>query len=175
MPAATVPTSPAASSRRLCPICAPARSRCGPPPRRPAPRPALTDDELVLAARIAVQPGDRAEALALLDEIVAWRRQNQPGGQNCGSVFVNPIPGAVTAGQLVDQLGLRGHQVGTAFVSPKHANFIQGTDGGRAATCADRHRASRSPRRRGIELRSGPPGRLRHAIGAGAGLDGRGA
>lgn len=139
---------------------------------------ALTDDELVLAARIAVQPGDRAEALALLDEIVAWRRQNQPGGQNCGSVFVNPIPGAVTAGQLVDQLGLRGHQVGTAFVSPKHANFIQGTDGGRAddvraliATVREQVAAAT-----GIELRS----EVRQvgfgiAIGAGAGLDGGGA
>lgn len=117
---------------------------------------ALTDHEIVLSARIAVQPGDRDAAVTLLDEIVAWRRQHQPGGQNCGSVFVNPVPGAVTAGALVDQLGLRGHQVGSAFVSPKHANFIQGTDGGRAddvrALIADVRRQVASAT--GVELRS---------------------
>jgi UDP-N-acetylmuramate dehydrogenase len=47
-------------------------------------------------------------------------------------VFVNPIPGEVTAGGLIDGLGLRGLRVGTAFVSEKHANFVQATDGGSA-------------------------------------------
>lgn len=117
---------------------------------------ALTDDELVIAATIAVQPGDRTAALQLLDEIVAWRREHQPGGQNCGSVFVNPVPGAITAGLLVDRLGLRGHRIGSAFVSPKHANFIQGSDGGRAddvrAVIADvRERVAAAT---GFELRS---------------------
>ena len=33
-------------------------------------------------------------------EIVRWRREHQPGGQNAGSVFVNPVPGEVSAGSL---------------------------------------------------------------------------
>ena len=41
---------------------------------------------------------------------------------SCGSVFVNP-PGH-KAGQLIDQAGLRGYQIGEAQVSEKHANFI---------------------------------------------------
>lgn len=89
--------------------------------------------ELVVDAQIAVQPGDAEAAKAELEEIVRWRRENQPGGQNAGSVFVNPVPGEVSAGALIDGLGLRGHRIGTAEVSTKHANFIQADPGGRAA------------------------------------------
>jgi UDP-N-acetylmuramate dehydrogenase len=92
----------------------------------------LTDDDVVVAGPIPVVPGDREEAEAELAEIVRWRRENQPGGQNAGSVFVNPVPGEVSAGMLIDGLGLRGFSIGTAGVSEKHANFIQGSDGGSA-------------------------------------------
>ena len=88
--------------------------------------------ELVLDATLQLQPGDAEVSGRLISEIVAWRRANQPGGQNAGSVFVNPVPGEVSAGALVDAAGLRGHRVGTAMVSDKHANFIQADDGGRA-------------------------------------------
>jgi UDP-N-acetylmuramate dehydrogenase len=93
----------------------------------------LTDDEIVVTATIRVTPGDREAAEAELAEIVRWRRENQPGGQNAGSVFVNPVPGEVSAGSLIDRLGLRGFSIGTAGVSQKHANFIQGSDGGSAS------------------------------------------
>ena len=63
--------------------------------------------------------------MAEIDEIVKWRRENQPGGQNAGSVFVNPIPHQLSAGQVIDECGLRGLRRGTAQVSMKHANFIQ--------------------------------------------------
>lgn len=92
----------------------------------------LTDDHVVVSARLRVRPGDRAESEAELAEIVRWRRENQPGGQNAGSVFVNPVPGEVSAGGLIDALGLRGLRHGTASVSEKHANFIQGSEGGSA-------------------------------------------
>lgn len=63
-------------------------------------------------------------------EIVAWRRANQPGGQNAGSVFTNP-PGD-SAGRLIEAVGAKGLRMGSAQVSPKHANFIQADEGGRA-------------------------------------------
>ena len=67
------------------------------------------------------------------DEIVRWRREHQPGGQNCGSVFVNPVPGEVSAGALIDSIGLRGVRQGTAAISDKHANFILSEPGGAAS------------------------------------------
>lgn len=92
----------------------------------------LTDDHVVVAVVLRVQTGDRQAAERELSEIVRWRRENQPGGQNAGSVFVNPVPGEVSAGMLIDGLGLRGARIGTAWVSDKHANFILGSDGGSA-------------------------------------------
>lgn len=93
----------------------------------------LTDDDIVVSAALRVRSGDRDAAEAELAEIVRWRRDNQPGGQNAGSVFVNPVPGEVSAGMLIDRLGLRGFTIGTAGVSEKHANFIQASDAGSAA------------------------------------------
>lgn len=93
----------------------------------------LTDTELVVSARFTMTVGDVAASEAEIDEIVRWRRENQPGGRNAGSVFVNPVPGQVAAAQLIDGLGLRGLRIGSAEVSTKHANFIQADDAGTAA------------------------------------------
>lgn len=86
--------------------------------------------QLVLRADLGLAAGDPQEGAARLAEIVAWRRANQPGGPNAGSVFTNP-PGD-SAGRLVDAAGCKGLRVGTAVVSTKHANFIQADEGGRA-------------------------------------------
>jgi UDP-N-acetylmuramate dehydrogenase len=86
--------------------------------------------QVVTRVRLALREGDSLAAKAEIDDIVRWRREHQPGGQNAGSVFTNP-PGA-SAGRLVDDAGLKGMRVGTAQVSDKHANFIQADDGGRA-------------------------------------------
>jgi UDP-N-acetylmuramate dehydrogenase len=67
---------------------------------------------------------------ATLAEVVRWRREHQPGGQNAGSVFTNPA--GDSAGRLVDAAGCRGLRRGTAQVSEKHANFIQADPGGSA-------------------------------------------
>jgi UDP-N-acetylmuramate dehydrogenase len=87
--------------------------------------------QLVVDAELQLAPGDRVEAEATIAEIVRWRRENQPGGANAGSVFVNPPD--ESAGRLVDISGAKGLRRGTAEVSPKHANFIQSDDGGSAA------------------------------------------
>ena len=87
---------------------------------------------IVVEARLQLSPGDADASKQLISEIVAWRHQNQPGGQNAGSVFVNPVPGEVSAGALVDAAGLRGFRHRSAHVSNKHANFIQADDDGSA-------------------------------------------
>lgn len=92
---------------------------------------ALRDGDVVLSARFAVGSGDPEAGRRALDEIVRWRREHQPGGANCGSVFTNP-PGD-SAGRLIDAAGAKGFRIGTASVSDKHANFIQADEGGRSA------------------------------------------
>ncbi|MGK2950457.1 MAG: UDP-N-acetylmuramate dehydrogenase [Acidimicrobiales bacterium] len=90
----------------------------------------LRTDQLVLRADLALAPGDAEAGQAQLSEIVAWRRANQPGGPNAGSVFTNPPHDS--AGRLIEAAGAKGLRHGTAQVSTKHANFIQADDGGRA-------------------------------------------
>jgi UDP-N-acetylmuramate dehydrogenase len=87
-------------------------------------------DEVVAWAELTLQSGDRPAGEKLLTEIVSWRRANQPGGQNCGSVFSNP-PGDA-AGRLIDAAGCKGLRIGTAEVSTKHANFFQADPQGSA-------------------------------------------
>lgn len=90
----------------------------------------ITSDHIVLSAQLRLGAGDPIEGESELREIVQWRRENQPGGQNAGSVFTNP-PGD-SAGRLIDIAGCKGRRVGSAEVSTKHANFIQVDPGGSA-------------------------------------------
>jgi UDP-N-acetylmuramate dehydrogenase len=93
-------------------------------------RSSVRADQVVVAAEIGLTVGDRAASEAEIAEIVAWRRAHQPGGQNAGSVFTNPPEDA--AGRLIEAAGAKGLRVGTAQVSPKHANFFIADPGGRA-------------------------------------------
>jgi len=78
---------------------------------------------VVVHAEFAGESDDVAKCEERIAEIVRWRRENQPGGSNAGSVFRNP-PGD-SAGRLIDEAGLKGLRVGGAVVSEKHANFFQ--------------------------------------------------
>jgi UDP-N-acetylmuramate dehydrogenase len=91
----------------------------------------VTATQLVLEGEFEVTAGSAAEERAAVASIVTWRRENQPGGSNAGSVFTNPE--GDSAGRLIEAAGLKGHRLGTAQVSAKHANFIQADRGGRAA------------------------------------------
>ncbi|HBV26053.1 MAG TPA: UDP-N-acetylenolpyruvoylglucosamine reductase [Acidimicrobiaceae bacterium] len=90
----------------------------------------IQPSEIVLGATLKLAFGERSAGEELLTEIVQWRRENQPGGQNAGSVFVNPD--GESAGSLIEKLGLKGLRVGSASVSDKHANFFQVDPGGSA-------------------------------------------
>jgi len=90
----------------------------------------VTASQIVVHAELALEPGDAAESEATISSIVRWRRENQPGGQNAGSVFTNP-PGD-SAGRLIDAAGCKGLRIGSAAVSDKHANFFIADSGGRA-------------------------------------------
>lgn len=93
-------------------------------------RSAITSHQLVVAAELRLELGDREQSEREIADIVRWRRENQPGGQNAGSVFTNP-PGD-SAGRLIDTAGCKGLRLGTAAVSDKHANFFIADPDGRA-------------------------------------------
>ncbi len=94
----------------------------------------LSTTKVVLGATFALAPGDAEASARELAEVVRWRREHQPGGQNAGSVFTNP-PGD-SAGRLVDAAGCKGLRIGSAEVSRKHANFIQADPNGSASDVA---------------------------------------
>lgn len=65
-------------------------------------------------------------------QLLRQRNATQPIGEpSCGSVFKNP-PGKHAA-QLIEASGLKGHRLGSARVSDKHANFIISAADTRAA------------------------------------------
>jgi UDP-N-acetylmuramate dehydrogenase len=90
----------------------------------------ISPSQVVVWADFATGAGDPDAGQAEISEIVRWRRENQPGGQNAGSVFTNPD--GDSAGRLVDAAGCQGLRIGTAEVSTKHANFIQADPDGSA-------------------------------------------
>ena len=113
----------------------------------------LRRSEVVVEAQLQLAQADvPAASEALVGEIVRWRRERQPGGQNAGSVFTNPPDDS--AGRLIDESGARGLRIGSAAVSDKHANFIQADAAGSADDVARVMVAVRRlvARRFGVEL-----------------------
>jgi UDP-N-acetylmuramate dehydrogenase len=94
-------------------------------------RSSLSPRAVVVAATFAGGRDAPAACAGRIDEIVRWRREHQPGGQNAGSVFTNP-PGD-SAGRLIEVAACKGVRVGGAVVSEKHANFFVADAGARAA------------------------------------------
>lgn len=79
-------------------------------------------DEWFLGAILHFDP-DWTPSMEAMQHMLDRRKRTQPLGQpSCGSVFRNP-PGDHAA-RLIEAAGLKGHRIGGAEVSPKHANFI---------------------------------------------------
>lgn len=107
----------------------------------------LRSTDLVTVAVLQGARGDQETSRARLREITRWRRDNQPGGTlNAGSVFKNPEH--ISAGELIDSLGLKGLKVGDVSVSEKHANFFVA---GPRATSADIRKLVEVVKRRVLE------------------------
>lgn len=82
------------------------------------------DNRLVVKATMQLEPGySKAEIMELSNQNWTQRKTSQPYHlPSCGSVFRNPQPHA--AGWLIEQLGLKGYQIGNAQIAHRHANFI---------------------------------------------------
>ncbi|MGC1182125.1 UDP-N-acetylmuramate dehydrogenase [Legionella sp.] len=80
-------------------------------------------DEGFISATFKLPSGKKEISLQVIKDLLAHRANTQPTNEyNCGSVFRNP-PGNFAA-QLIESCGLKGHSIGGAMISQKHANFI---------------------------------------------------
>ncbi|PSP19660.1 MAG: UDP-N-acetylenolpyruvoylglucosamine reductase [Cyanobacteria bacterium QS_8_64_29] len=90
-------------------------------------------DWVVVEATFQLQPGAAKDTVvAATRENLQHRKRTQPYHlPSCGSVFRNPEPYAAAA--LIEQLGLKGYQIGGAQIAQRHANFILNCGDARAS------------------------------------------
>jgi UDP-N-acetylmuramate dehydrogenase len=115
----------------------------------------LRHGQVVLRAELRLRPRPTEEIKAEVRELNLRRKDAQPTNRRTfGSVFKNPEH-ELSAGRMLEACGLKGHRIGGAQISPKHANFIENAD---AASTADALALMAEARRRaneqfGVELR----------------------
>jgi UDP-N-acetylmuramate dehydrogenase len=83
----------------------------------------LPDGAIVASARLRLGGPTPEESTRMIQEHLDHRKATQPlDWPSCGSTFRNP-PGGF-AGRLIEGAGLKGHRIGGAQISEKHANFF---------------------------------------------------
>src|SRR5512132_181363 len=96
-------------------------------------RSGLAPGQVVARAELRLAPRPVDEIKAEVADMQARRKAAQPTNKRTfGSVFKNPEH-ELTAGRMLEACGLRGHRIGGAQISPRHANFIENADGARSA------------------------------------------
>jgi UDP-N-acetylmuramate dehydrogenase len=108
----------------------------------------LRHGQVVVQAELRLRPRPPQEIKAEVRDLNARRKAAQPTNRRTfGSVFKNPDH-ELSAGRMLEACGLKGHRIGGAQISPKHANFIENADG---ATTADAIALMTEARRRAHE------------------------
>jgi len=82
----------------------------------------LLKDHIALGAVFRCLPAPREEIEKRMKEFSERRWASQPAAPSAGCTFKNPA--TISAGKLIDELGLKGTRVGGAVVSAEHGNFI---------------------------------------------------
>jgi UDP-N-acetylmuramate dehydrogenase len=92
----------------------------------------LRPGQVVAGAEFRLEPRPEEEIRAIVVAMQERRKEAQPTNKRTfGSVFKNPDH-ELTAGRMLEACGLRGHRIGGAQISPKHANFIENAGGARS-------------------------------------------
>lgn len=95
-----------------------------------------TSGEVVTSSLLRLRREERFELVQRLDELNRRRWASLPSGRpNAGSTFRNPE--GDYAGRLIEQCGLKGHRIGDAALSDKHANVVVNLGSARAADVLD--------------------------------------
>ncbi len=78
---------------------------------------------IILRGKFHLKRGRKEEILEAVRSYSERRKRTQPiGYPSAGSIFKNPKEGP--AGKWIEEVGLKGFQMGQAMVSDRHANFI---------------------------------------------------
>jgi UDP-N-acetylmuramate dehydrogenase len=94
----------------------------------------LGSGDVVARVAFRLEPRPTTEIKTTVAELVAQRKATQPTNKRTfGSVFKNPA-GDIGAGRMLELCRLKGHRIGGAMISPKHANFIENADGATTAS-----------------------------------------
>jgi len=94
-------------------------------------------DQVVARVEYRLGPRPVAEIKSEVADLVARRKATQPTNKRTfGSVFKNP-PGELGAGRMLELCGRKGHKVGCAVVSPRHANCIENAGGATSEDCLE--------------------------------------
>ena len=92
----------------------------------------LRHGQVVARAEFTLSPLPEEQIKANVARLQALRKAAQPTNKRTfGSVFKNPEH-ELSAGRMLEACGLKGHRIGGAQISPRHANFIENADGARA-------------------------------------------
>jgi len=95
-------------------------------------RSGLRHGQVVAHAEFRLERRPADEIKATIAELQALRKAAQPTNKRTfGSVFKNPEH-ELSAGRMLEACGLKGHRIGGAQISPRHANFIENADGARS-------------------------------------------
>ncbi len=83
----------------------------------------LPESAVVMKALIKLDQGDRKLSESKVKDYLDKRNKTQPiKMSNTGSIFKNPD--SIAAGKLIEELGLKGYEIGGAQISELHGNFI---------------------------------------------------
>jgi UDP-N-acetylmuramate dehydrogenase len=91
----------------------------------------LRHGQVVARVEFTLSPLPEEQIKANVARLQALRKAAQPTNKRTfGSVFKNPEH-ELSAGRMLEACGLKGHRIGGAQISPRHANFIENADGAR--------------------------------------------